>query len=437
MRYDKPAWRPEIIATRLLNIFCHGRFFLANSDLLWRSKFFVSLRNQTRVLRRTVEWAPDGVPRMEAAAALALAGLCLSDARSATLGLKCVAAEVERQVLPDGGHISRSPENLLRVFWALDLVQQALDAANWETDPILRSALDRMAIMVRFFRLGDGGLSVFNGGAESDARLVSVLLARDDTAGKPFGYAPHSAYQRLAAGRSVVLMDTGTPPPGPHANEAHAGALAFEMSTGEHRLIVNCGTARGDDETWDAALRATAAHSTLVIGDTSSARLLKPGRLRKILGPRLMRGSGSVETRRSEHVQGIIVEASHDLYLQRFGIVHERRLILAPKGVALSGNERLTVRRGRSRKRPRLNFAVRFHIHPDIRLSLAQGGASVLLKLPNGEGWRFRCGGGALSIEESVYLGGGMLRRAEQLVIAGHIKDEEVECVWLLEQAGA
>ena len=50
----------------------HGRFVLANSDMLWRSKLFVSLREQSRMLARIAGEAPDGLPRLEAAAALAL-----------------------------------------------------------------------------------------------------------------------------------------------------------------------------------------------------------------------------------------------------------------------------------------------------------------------------------------------------------------------------
>jgi uncharacterized heparinase superfamily protein len=441
-RYRKPAWRPEIIATRLLNIFCHGRFFLANSELTWRSSFFVSLRNQTRVLARTAKWAPEGIARLEAAAALTLSGLCLSDGRNTSLGLTRLVDEIGRQILADGGHVNRSPQTLLGALLVLDLVQQALDATGGDSEgilrsAILRSALERVASMVRYFRLGDGGLAVFNGGGESDPRLVSALLARDDAKGKLIGYAPQSRYQRAAAGRSILIMDVGGAPPGPHATEAHAGCHSFEMSSGEHRLIVNCGTAVGDDESWREALRASAAHSTLVIADTSSANALGPGWLRNLLGARLIDGGATVESRRSETMQGLVIEGGHDLYLPRFGVIHERRVVLSHRGTSLAGNERLTVRRPRSGKRPKLPFALRFHIHPDIRLSLAQGGGSVILKLPNGEGWRFRCGGGSLTIEESVYLGGGILRRAEQLVVAGHIRDEEVECVWLLEQLGA
>ncbi len=436
--YGKPAWEPETIALRFLNIFAHGRFFLAESDLVWRLKFFVSMRNQTRMLARTISKAPAGLPRLRASAALALAGLCLSDRASANLGLKRLSDEIETQVLPDGGHVSRSPQDLVEAFHILVMVQQALDAANRETQTALRGALDRMAPMVRFFRLGDGGLAVFNGGGESDGRLIATLLEHDEIQGRPFGHAPHSAFQRLAGGRTLVLLDVGAPPPQIHSNKAHAGCLSFEMSAGGQRLVVNCGAAQSEDGGWAGALRATAAHSSVIVADRSSAIVLQRGVVRRAIGPRLIAEQGEVLTRRNESAQGLLVEASHDYYLQRFGILHRRRLALSPKGLLLTGTDQLVPTGPKSRKRGKGRpFAIRFHMHPDVRLSLAQGGGSVILKLPNGEGWRFRCSDGALSIEESVYLGGGSLRRCEQLVIGAHVRNEEVEIAWLFEQIGA
>jgi uncharacterized heparinase superfamily protein len=438
-RYARPAWQPEHIATRFLNLFAHGRFFLANSEMLWRSKFFVSLRNQARVLSRTVPEAPDGIPRFESAAALALAGLCLGDGNNAADGLARLSFELQRQILPDGGHITRSPEALLQAFRAVVMVDQALPPQQREAKSMVRATLDRMAPMVRFFRLGDAGLAVFNGGGEADSRVVTALLAHDEARGRPFGYAPHSGYQRLAAGKTLVVMDVGRTPPADFSRAAHASCLAFEMSTGGERLIVNCG-ADGDDEAqWGCALRATPAHSTATVGDTSSARFIEPGSLRGLLGARLLPGPVHIETRRGEAEQGVIVEANHDGYAREFGIVHERRMALAPRGGKLTGNDRLLPGASNTRWRWRgaheVPFAIRFHVHPDVRLSLAQGGGSVMLKLASGEGWRFRSGGGAdLSIEDSVYLGGGTMRRTEQIVLSGHVKDAPVECAWLLEQ---
>jgi uncharacterized heparinase superfamily protein len=347
--------------------------------------------------------------------------------------------EIERQILPDGGHVSRSPQALLEAYRVLAMVQQTLDASDAQIYPPLRGALDRMAPMLRFFRMGDGALCVFHGGGENLARTLEATLDSDDALGRPLGHAPYSGYQRLAAGRALVLFDTAPPPAGAFSTAAHAGCLAFEMSVGTNRLIVNCGMAVGDDDSWTTALRSTAAHSTLMIDDTSSGAFLGTGALARLLGPRLVDGPITVETRRSESPQGLTVEAQHDGYLAPFGAVHHRRMTLSPRGATLTGAERLIPvgserRIGDGFKRP---FAIRFHVHPDVRLSLAQGGGSVILKLPNGEGWRFRCGGGVLSVEESVYFGGGAPRRAEQLVVTGEWLGEAVECAWLFEQLGS
>jgi uncharacterized heparinase superfamily protein len=235
-----------------------------------------------------------------------------------------------------------------------------------------------------------------------------------------------------------VLLDVGAPPPQIHSTKAHAGCLSFEMSAGAQRLVVNCGAAAIPDGKWDSALRATAAHSTVTLADKSSAMFLQRGFLRRTLGPRLIAEHGEVLTRRNESAQGLLVEASHDYYVRRFGILHRRSLALSPKGLLLTGTDQLIPAGPKSRKRAKAcPFAIRFHIHPDVRLSLAQGGGSVILKLPNGEGWRFRCSDGALSIEESVYLGGGSLRRCEQLVISAKLRSVEVEVAWLFEQIGA
>ena len=61
----------------------------------------------------------------------------------------------------------------------------------------------------------------------------------------------------------------------------------------------------------------------------------------------------------------------------------------------------------------------------------------MILKLPNGEGWRFRCGGGDLSVEESVYFGTGSARRTEQIVVKGAVKAHASESAWVFEQVGS
>ncbi len=435
--YSEPVWSPHILSRRLVHVFSHGRLVVANSELTWRSKLFVSLREQAKMLERISREAADGLPRLEAAAVLALSGLCLDDStRRRDAGLQRLEEEVERQILPDGGHVSRSPEALLSGYRHVIMVMEALSALNEEPPHALRNAHDRMAPMLRFFRHGDGALALFNGGSESDARMIGGLLARDDIRGQPFHHARHSGYQRLAASRTLILLDCGQTPEGAFALDAHAGAGAFELSSGPDRIVVNCGAGGLTHQAWNAALRATAAHSTLTLSDTSSAHLLPQGLARDLLGPRLMGGPVAPLSRRVETAQGWAVEAMHDAYVPQFGLRHERQITCSPQGLMITGRDRLVPVEGRTtaaRPAAGRNFAVRFHIHPDVRVSRLEGGG-VLLKLPGGEGWRFRAGGGALEVEESVYLGGPVVRRAEQLVINGTMKDSPAEIAWVFEQ---
>ena len=430
-RYSEPAWSPHVMGRRLMNIFSHEKLVVANSEMTWRSRLFVSLRDQARMLERIAVEAPDGLPCLEAAAALALSGICLEDCPARLeSGLGRLEVEIDRQVLPDGGHIGRSPEDLLLAYNYLTMVMDALIAADLEPPHSLRNARDRMAPMLRFFRHGDGALAMFQGGRESDPRMIASLLARDEVRGQPFGHARHSGYQRFAAGRSILLLDCGRVPEGAFAEQSHAGFLAFEMSSGPHRLVVNCGAGGQGRRGWDTALRVTAAHSTLTLADRSSAQILPEGLGRDLLGARMTGGPRHPFTRRSETSQGWMVEASHDAYVPDLGFRHERRITLSQQGTMVTGADRLVPVMARQSA---LEFAVRFHIHPDVRTSRLEGGG-ILLKLPNGEGWRFRASGGNLAVEDSIYLGGETVRRTEQLIISGQARDTPVEAAWVFEQ---
>ena len=71
--------------------------------------------------------------------------------------------ELERQILPDGGHISRNPGALIELLLDLLPLRQAFTARNMPPPPALLNAIDRMMPMLRFFRHGDGNFALFNG----------------------------------------------------------------------------------------------------------------------------------------------------------------------------------------------------------------------------------------------------------------------------------
>jgi uncharacterized heparinase superfamily protein len=217
----------------------------------------------------------------------------------------------------------------------------------------------------------------------------------------------------------MVLTDAGAPAATGLDRFAHAGTLSFELSWGKERLIVNCGAAPANAGEWRDVLRATAAHSTLIISDTSSSDVQDSG---------LGRRPYNVQAYRAEVQGGLGLEMSHDGWEGVFGATHHRRLWMSGPGTDLRGEDRIESHRTHS-------FAIRFHLHPSVTASMQQDDAGILLRLPSGQGFRFRAAGARMAIEDSVYFGHTEPRRSEQIVLTG-LADGPQTVKWALTRIG-
>jgi uncharacterized heparinase superfamily protein len=416
------ALAPAVAGTRLAAWLVHHDFLAREADGGFARAFHDSLAAQAKQLARSFRRAPEGSERLAALKGLIYGGLVLADGeRRLQGGLRQLEGDLSAQVLADGVYAERSPQAQLDVLRALIDLRTTLIGAQHEPPPALQPAIDRLAPMLRGFRHGDGGLALFNDSVEEEAWLIDRVLAQSDAKGRPLGDARHGGFQRVQAGRTLLLLDAGLPPT--LGRRGHAGTLSFELSVGKERVIVNCGAWRGPDRAWAQALRASAAHSTLTVDDTNSAVVLDDGGMGT--------GPDRVEATREEKDGAVWLEASHDGYRAPFGLKHVRRLYLGADGNDLRGEDVL-VRDG-SHGRGGRSFAVRFHLHPEVHASLVQDGASVLLKLPSGAGWQLRAAGGALDLNESVYAGRlGERRKSEQVVISGGIGQDETVIRWAL-----
>lgn len=420
--WDPIGWRSDILAARVTAWLTGSEFLLTGADKTFQQTFLAALTAQARHLGRiSGSVARDGTV-FTVIKGLIYAGLCIPGSDGLVdSGRKLLDEEVAHQILPDGGHFQRNPSRHLAVLRHLCDLRTALLSAKVEVPAALLGAIDRMAPMLRALRHGDGGLAVFNGGQEEDRQVIDAALSQAGVRGQAPQSAPHTGYLRLSAGRAVVLADVGAPPPREADQDAHAGALSFEMSVGRQRLIVNCGPYAGDETAWQAALRATAAHSTLCMGNTNSTEIGADGRM----GPR----AAQVVAARGETDHALWLEASHDGYIAPFGVRHHRRLMLDRSGGGLTGEDRITgTVSGKAQ-----GYTIRFHLHPQIHASAQAGGGGILLKLPGGGGWRFTAQGGQVALEESLYVGqGDQRRRTDQIVVTGGVAGPETVVRWML-----
>ncbi|MPZ57183.1 MAG: heparinase [Rhizobiales bacterium] len=423
-RWNTMAWRIDVLSRRIMSWLSQAPLVLTDADMNFYRRFLRSLTRQVRFLRRRIDDAPDGIVRLQALIVLTEAALCMAGQTGhLRTTLRRLVDELDRQILPDGGHISRNPHALAELLLDLLPLRQVLSTRNVAPPQAMLNAIDRMMPMLRFFRHGDGNFAHFNGIGPTAPDIVATVLAYDDARGAPVANAPHSGYQRIDSGGSVVLMDTGKPPPVSVSREAHAGCLSFEFSAGLQRIVVNCGLPGTNQEAWREVARATAAHSTVVFNDTSSCRLLESGSFRRLFaGSPIIAGPTDVPVTREAPDGALVVRASHDGYAGRFGVIHQRTLMLTADGSRLEGEDVFLPSEGDHIPRED-EFTVRFHLHPAIRANRLTDGHGVMLVLPDRDVWTFSAHEDQIELEESVYLAGrDGPRRTTQIVIYGRAR---------------
>lgn len=417
-RITEPAWDPAVTARRIISWLQHSTVVLEGAEFAFYRSYLKSLAVQVRYLKFVARYMADGEELLRARIALTFAALSLpvpgSVLRSATRHL---AEELDRQILPDGGHISRNPMALLELL--ADLLPLRQTYANQAEAPpaALMGAIDRMLPALRFFRHSDGGLARFNGMGPTIADRLAAILRHDDTAGAPLLHAPYSGYERLTMGGTTVIADTGIAPPFEVSHLAHAGCLSFELSSARQQYIVNSGVDAYGPDDYRPLARATAAHSTATINDTSSARFSFPPEVHRQIGTPLIGGPTKVPCERRDTAEAQAFVASHNGYVTRFGIFHERELQLSRSGSVLEGTDRFFRQGGTPVRGDRDTVAIRFHIHPDTEL-YRDSADRFVLGGERSDFWVFSCEEVVPTVEESLFFAGiAGPRRSRQIVL--------------------
>ena len=329
-------------------------------DVLW-----ASVAEQADVLRARPERHLLGNHLLENGAALALAGGLFDhpDARAwLAAGRRILQRELPEQVLPDGGHIERSPMYQARALHVL----RRLDAAGGAgLRGLTAPYADRLAAALAALTHPDDGIALLNDSALGTA-----------PAGAPHGGAPAGPFAlpdtgyygaRTAAGHYVVC-DAGPLGPDYQPGHGHADLFSFELSLHGTRVVVDSGVATYEPGPLRDYCRSTRAHNTVEIEGRDQAELWGAFRV-----GRRTRPEGVVWRRRGG---GFELSAHHRGYRHLPGRpVHARTFRWRPEG-RLELLDRIDARRP-------LRAVARLHLHPDCRIVDLSAGRCAL-RFPGG-----------------------------------------------------
>ena len=408
------AWTAEVIANRLIFWLAHAPMIIENSDSDFYSVFLQSIASQTRILLLSVKTCADGMPKLLARTAIAYSSLCLFgqnepyQAKQINLAANALGQELARQFLADGGHISRNPDAVLSALAVLLPLHQLYLQQQQEPPAQLTTTLDRALPMLEFFTHADCSIAQFNGGGCLDPQLLAVVLNVGGHSGKAPDNAALSGYQRMQAKNTTLIVDTGYPPDKNISHQAHAGCLSFEMSSGSSKFITNCGTPTLYNLDLVQAARATAAHSTVTLNDTSSCQFEKNYRSKqldtRLIAPPVHSGITNIDIQRSSSELGEQVSVSHDGYKSTLGIIHQRSIFLSSNGECINGIDSFAEFGNSDPNSGSVHVAIRFHLHPDIDAEIVNNGIGVQLTSDKNQCWIFTCVDARIEIEESIYF---------------------------------
>ncbi|CAN5115640.1 heparinase II/III family protein [soil metagenome] len=406
--HPREACFQKIRAARLLNLAKYAPFLLSGSGQTFREPFLRQIARQAASLAKE-----RGEPGDRLCIAIALAHAVtvfdgLTSLRSSSW--ERLEHELDHNILPDGGPVSRNPAVLAALLLDLLPLRMAVSDARQPVARKFNAAVERMLPMARFFSHGDGGLAIFQGATSPLSREMRAIFDTDPDPGQPVAFASHSGFCRLAAEDALVIADAGE-------DRACTGPLAFEFSDGPYRIVVNCGLPPGGAPDWTRAASSVSAHSTADFEQDAPV-----DGLARFAFWRAREKPPERSATHQECSQGSVFRAIN----RARDIDHERDLFLAANGSDLRGEDRFALQPS---SKP-IAFALRFHLHPSVRAIASKDGTTITLMLPNKTGWRFSSRGAAMTLEDSVYLAGQPEpRRTAQIVLRG-IADEPGKVNW-------
>jgi uncharacterized heparinase superfamily protein len=423
------AWAPHLWGERILFWTAYAPYILSSADSGYRTALLNTLARGARHLDSTADKAPAGLKRVTAWCGVVAAGLLVQGGvPRVARGEAGLARALTTAQFDDGGLVSRSPFEQILLVDRFGLLRACYHAAKQDIPEGIEAAAAASLAALHGVTLGDGALSSWQGCGPGRSSRLTALIEGCGMRARPLRQARGWGYQRMSALGTIAVLDAAPPPAQKIASYGSASTLAFEMSDGGQRLIVNCGgpgpLPSDLSEDLIQGLRTTAAHSTLVLADTNSTNILPDGSLGK--------GVEDVTIDRTEDNDASRLEASHDGYVRTFGLIHKRSLMLGNDGKELRGADQL-IAKGRKRIRDSVAYAARFHLAPGVEATVTADGMGAILRSRGAPPWNFRCRGGNLGLEESLWIDGrGIPQRTIQLVVSGEVSALGGEIGWQL-----
>lgn len=430
--YNEKYWTLDIVTMRLIYWISSYEIIFKNSNLIFRSKVINNIVKQCKHLFKNIGLIRGGVDKIKSLAALILVGNSFEQYEEYTqYGLKNLEDELGNFVNKDGFVKSKNPEDLFWTLYFLVLIREWLTLSRKQTPAFINIYINSLGICFKFLRFSNGDLPLFNGANQINTEKFYEFL---ESRGYEFESIKNifCGYAKIKSKKIELFIDANNPSSMLHSRNYQAGPLSFELASNGVKFICNSGSGKNLGEELSFLSSSTAAHSTVTINDTSSCIFQKNALIRKYFGNSLIEKHNIFKQEFKNDKEFIQCIVGHDGYEKRFKILHERQITLFKLKNHIEGIDSLKCKNLENKN---LTFSVRFHIHPDIRITKTMGN-DILLSSSGGEGWIFRSPQIPTKIEKNLYFGNSdNIKETSFILLEGSVENENTNIIWHLEKA--
>ena len=421
--YQPKNWEVDTLSKRIIAWIANSKITYDGSDIAYKNRFNEIINKQVNHLINEINRSNLVSDKMIGCTAIIITGISYKNERFISYGLnllkKIITSSFDDEYFPKSRSISQLVFYLKYFVLIRELLKESLNEIPEYLDEII-------FYLGKAYNFSWGSLKknlLFNGNFENDYSDFDKYL-------KLFRYNFKSDTQKLSGysilkNKNIILaMDIGSNPDKKFSENYQSGPLSFEFFFQGNKLICNSGYYQDHNHQLNRISKSTAAHSTMVLDNSSVCNFTKTKNGSNIVN----KGFKTFNSNIINENNFWRIKGSHDGYLSKYGVIHERTIEFYPEENKIIGKDKLIKKNNFKSS----NFEIRFHLMPDTKVTKTQDGKSVLIELEN-SGWRFSSSLGHIGIETGLYFGKkNTYKENQNIFISGVTQKEDQIIEWEL-----
>ena len=430
--YKKDSWSNNVINSRVISWISNSDIILNKSTPEFQKLFLKYLVKQVNFIKKNFKNISEDQKKIKISATLILSGLVFKEYyNNYNLGLKELKKIILNFFDKDGFPKSKNAENLILCLQYFILTKEWIKNAQEPIPDYLEDIIEKNITCLNSLNNPSEKLPLFNGVTDKSLKKFFEYLEKlNYKLNKNLNFVGN--IQIVKNKKTSLFFETGEPPQYDYSKDYQSGPFSFEYFSEKSKIITNCGYGRKISKKMQLMSKFTSAQSTLCIDNTSVVKFKKNYFVNSINDATIKNTFKVSEITRNEDKKKIIISATHNAYLNKFGYLHKRLIEVSKKNEQIIGTDTLI---NKKNIQDETKFSIRFHVFPGISTIRTLSGKSILLQISKNKSWIFLSNNRNIEVEKSLFLAGNRVLKNNCIVIYGSTRNENIDIQWELKKS--